>query len=247
MARFDGHVALVTGGSSGIGKAAWKRFAAEGAFVVVSDINDECAGEVATLGKRGTFIRHDVSDRHQWFSVIEQVRSSHGRLDILVNSAGILREGTIENTDYESWRQVLKVNLDGTFWGCQTAIPLMRESRGGSIVNLSSVSGLKGDLELVAYDASKGAVRLLSKEIALFCASRDYPIRCNSVHPGVVETPMVENYFTTAELSSAEDWRQPIGRAVQPEEVAGMIAWLASADASFVTGAEYVIDGGIMA
>lgn len=240
-------MALVTGGASGIGKATWQRLSADGAVVVVTDIDDGCAADISALGGQGTFVRHDVSDRAQWLSIIDQVRSAYGRLDILVNSAGILREGTVEDTPYEMWRQVMAVNLDGTFWGCQSAIPLMRESGRGSIVNLSSVSGLKGDMELAAYDASKGAVRLLSKEIALFCAQRGYPIRCNSVHPGVVETAMVKNFFATAKLSSIDNWTQPIGRAVQPGEVAGMIAWLASSEASFVTGAEYVIDGGITA
>jgi NAD(P)-dependent dehydrogenase (short-subunit alcohol dehydrogenase family) len=123
----------------------------------------------------------------------------------------------------------------------------MNDSGGGAIVNVSSVSGLKGDAELAAYDASKGAVRLLSKEVALFCASRNYPIRCNSVHPGVVETPMVKTFLETMKLSDVADWTQPIGRLIRPAEVAGMIAWLSSSAASLVTGSEFTIDGGAMA
>ncbi len=246
MARFDGHVAIVTGGASGIGRATWQRLADEGAIVVATDIADRCEG-LDELGARGLFVQHDVRSREQWQTLVETVRARWGRLDILVNSAGILREGTVEDTDYETWRQVMAVNVDGTFWGCQAAIPLMNDSGGGAIVNVSSVSGLKGDAELAAYDASKGAVRLLSKEVALFCAARNYPVRCNSVHPGVVETPMVNTFLETMKLSDAADWTQPIGRLIRPAEVAGMIAWLSSSAASLVTGSEFTIDGGATA
>lgn len=128
MEEFEGQVALVTGGASGIGKATWQRLIAEGACVVVTDIDEGSGVEATADDKRVNFIRHDVTVRDQWISVMDQVRATYGRLDILVNSAGVLREGTVEGTDYETWRKVLSVNLDGTFWGCQTALPLLRKA-----------------------------------------------------------------------------------------------------------------------
>lgn len=247
MARFDGYVAVVTGGASGIGRATWQRLAADGAEVIALDIDDSQREALLEGYPRVRFIRHDVRSRGQWQDLMEEVRAEYGRLDILVNSAGILQEGTVESTEYADWHRMLAVNLDGTFWGCQAALPLLRDSGRGAIVNLSSVSGLKGDLELVAYDASKAAVCQLSKEIALFCAAQNYQVRCNSVHPGIVGTAMIEQFFATSELAQVEEWRQPDGRTIRPEEVAAMITWLASPQASFVTGAEYVIDGGLSA
>jgi 3(or 17)beta-hydroxysteroid dehydrogenase len=242
----DGRVVLVTGGSSGIGAACCDGFAAQGAVVIAADIRP-AATDQARQGR--TLLQLDVTDPDRWRMVMEEIRGRYGRLDALVNSAGILAEGTVEDTPLDLWRRVMAVNLNGTFFGCQAAIPLMREGGGGAIVNLSSVSGIKADAELAAYDASKGAVRLLTKEVALYCARRGDPIRCNSVHPGIVDTPMVANFFEAAEISSEQDWArsQPIGRRITPQEVANLIVWLCSPEASFSTGAEYIIDGGTTA
>jgi NAD(P)-dependent dehydrogenase (short-subunit alcohol dehydrogenase family) len=171
-----------------------------------------------------------------------------GRLTMLVNAAGILQSGSIEDLELDVWRKVMAVNVEGTFWACQAVIPMMRAS-GGSIVNLSSVSAIKADPDLAAYDASKGAVRSLTKEIAIFCARQGWPIRCNSVHPGIVETNMVQDFFSASDETTRRSWieAQPIGRLIKADEVAGMIAWLLSAEASYVTGAEYIIDGGLTA
>ncbi|MDG4898449.1 SDR family oxidoreductase [Mesorhizobium sp. WSM4976] len=242
----DRRVVLITGGGSGIGAACCDNFAAQGAVVIAADVRQPPTGK-ARQGR--TTLELDVTDPHQWRIVMEDLRGRYGRLDALVNSAGLLAEGTIENTPLDLWRRVMAVNLNGTFFGCQAAIPLMREGGGGAIVNLSSVSGIKADAELAAYDAAKGAVRLLTKEIALYCARQGDPIRCNSVHPGVVDTPMVANFFQTAKVASEQEWaqNQPIGRKITPQEVANLIAWLCSSEASFSTGAEYIIDGGTTA
>ena len=246
--RLAGKAALVTGGASGIGLATARRFVAEGARVAITDRDEELGAEAARgIGPEAFFVRHDVTREDDWAAAMHECVSRLGAVDILVNSAGIFRFGTVEHTTLEEWRQTIAVNLDGTFLGCREAVRTMRE-RGGAIVNLSSVSGLVGDPDNAAYDASKGGVRLLTKSVALYCARQGYGIRCNSVHPGGIDTPMVRSYFSARPDPAAEEreWlrHSAIGRLGRPEEIASLILYLASDEAGFVTGAEFTIDGG---
>ena len=250
--RLAGRAALVSGGASGIGRATCVRLAAEGARVLVADIDEEGGADVAVgIGEQAFFHALDVTEKSTWRAVTEGARSRFGRLDILVNSAGILAGGSVEDTTLADWRGMLDINVKGTFLGCQAAVAAMKQS-GGAIVNLSSIAGIRGAPDLFAYDASKGAVRALTKEVAVYCASRGYGIRCNSVHPAVVRTPMVRDYFAGRPNEgrvTLDDWvgTQAIKRAGEPEEIAALIAFLVSDESSFATGAEFVIDGGATA
>jgi 3(or 17)beta-hydroxysteroid dehydrogenase len=251
MRRLEGKVALISGGASGIGLAAARRFCEEGATVVLADI-DRIAGERALGELNGAgFESLDVTSDGDWQRAADATVARHGALDILVNSAGIVAFGSIEDVSLEDWRRTMAVNLDGTFLGCRHGVRVMKGGRGGAIVNLSSVSGIIGGHNIAAYNAAKGAVRLLTKSVALHCARKGYGIRCNSVHPGFVETPMLDEVIrqgrdpqdTRAKLRASV----PLGRNAKPDEVAAMIAYLASDESAFVTGAEFVIDGGVTA
>ncbi|WP_246270280.1 glucose 1-dehydrogenase [Hongsoonwoonella zoysiae] len=250
--RLKGRVILISGGASGIGAACALRCADEGGFVVLADVNLEAAEETAfEIGPQAIAMPLDVRNEDNWIAVFDEIEDSHGRLDGLVNGAGCLEAGTVEETDFDMWRRVIAVNLDGTFLGCKHAIPLMQDTGGGSIVNMSSVSGLIGGYNLAAYNASKGGVRLLTKSVALYCARCKNGVRCNSVHPAFVDTPMVDDLIDGAEdpvRARASLERQiPLGRIARPEEIAAMVAYLLSPESAFVTGSEMVIDGGVTA
>ena len=255
MGRVAGKVALVTGAGLGLGRASSLLLASEGARLVVSDIDESLAGntaaEIVEAGGEALALRHDVSKSDDWSAVIAVVEQRFGRLDVLVNNAGIAIAKNIEDTSLEEWRRTMAVNLDGVFLGCQEGVKLMKKSGGGSIINLSSIDGIIGEADLAAYCASKGGVRTLTKAVAVHCAEQRYGIRCNSIHPGYIWTPQTENYLRdlgTLEQEKAKALsRHPIGFLGEPNDIAYMVLYLASDESKFVTGSEMVVDGGYLA
>lgn len=258
MARVEGKVALVTGGSSGLGRAAAILLAQEGATVAVTDIDDAAGEDVASTikdaGGEAIFIHHDVTDEAAWQAVYRTVVEKYDRVDVLVNSAGLGIGGPPQEQTLEDWRKLMAVNLDSVFLGTKHAILTMTEHKPmthGSIINLSSIEGIVGDPELGAYNASKGGVRLYTKSVALYCGQHQLGIRANSIHPGYIWTPMVENLIASRgdveEGRKALDAMHPIGHVGEPDDVAYGVLYLASDESKFVTGAELVIDGGYTA
>lgn len=247
--RVAGKVVLVTGAGGGLGRGFCAMLAAEGAIVVATD-RDAAAAEAVAADAGGAAFALDVSEEAAWTRCIAAIGERFGRLDGLVNNAGIAMLKSIEETSLDDWRLTMGVNLDGVFLGCKHALPLMKTT-GGSIVNISSVSGIIGGHNLAAYNASKGGVRLLTKSVALHCARMGYGIRCNSVHPSFVETPMVETMIAATE--DAERARQrlvrqvPLGRIATPADIAPLVVYLLSDESRFVTGSEMVVDGGVTA
>jgi NAD(P)-dependent dehydrogenase (short-subunit alcohol dehydrogenase family) len=254
MTRLEGKVAVITGAASGIGLAFARAFAAEGATVYVTDVSTEAGEKAAAEIRHGAaFARLDVTKPGDWEALAAAIDSQHGRLDVLVNNAGLGLGGTVEDCTDEVWNTSLAVNVTGVFLGCRTMMPLLRKSRGASIINVSSIFGIVGDQFTVAYSASKGAVRALTKSAALHCAGMDPPVRVNSVHPGFVLTPMVEKAVAELPAEVAEQYMArtvglvPLGRIAEPDELTGVAVFLASDEARYVTGAEYVVDGGFTA
>ncbi len=247
--RLAGKTALITGAASGIGRATAALFHAEGAKVAASDRNE--AGLAGLEGLADLTLPQDVTDEARWRQVVDAVMAAFGRLDILVNSAGIALKGNIETATLADFRRTEAVNVEGVFLGCREAIRVMRGNGGGSIVNLSSVAGIIGDAQSAAYCASKGAVRLLTKSAALYCGRAGYNIRLNSVHPSFADTPMVQELIASSK--NPERVREglmraaPLGRMGRPEEVANAILYLASDESSFTTGIELMVDGGLTA
>jgi NAD(P)-dependent dehydrogenase (short-subunit alcohol dehydrogenase family) len=255
MNRMRGKAAIVTGGALGIGRACALKFAEEGAVVAVTDV-DAAKGplvveEIRRRGGDAIFVQQDVADEAGWQRVTRTVVERYKKLDVLVNNAGVALAKDVEHTTLEEWRWLMSINLDGVFLGTKHAIQAMKANRNGSIVNLSSIEGLIGDPNLAAYNASKGGVRLLTKSAALYCAKAGYNIRVNSVHPGYIWTPMVENYLKSqgdvAAGRKVLDGLHPIGHVGEPDDIAYGVLYLASDEAKFVTGTELVIDGGYTA
>ncbi len=248
--RLEGKVALISGGARGQGAAEAKLFAGEGAKVVFGDILDDLGkqveAEIHEVGGEALYIHLDVTNAADWASAVEAAVSRYGRLDVLVNNAGITIRKNVEDTTEEDWDRIMAINAKGVFLGTKQAIPAMRESGGGSIVNISSTAGLVGSpYSGASYAATKGAVRLFTKATAIQYAKEG--IRCNSVHPGLLETPMTQDMLADAAHREERTQRIPLGRVGTAEDVAYGVLYLASDEASFVTGSELVIDGGATA
>ena len=254
--RMQDKVCLVTGGGSGIGQATCVRLAEEGAIVFVSDIDGDAAQSTAdsitASGGVAQAIQQDVTKVDRWKEVVVQIVQSRDSLDVLVNNAGIVHAANVEEETLDGWRNIQAVYLEAVFLGTQAAIDSMKES-GGAIVNISSIEGIVGEPMVAAYNASKGGVRIFTKSAALHCASKRYPIRINSVHPGYVSTPLIENAAATLESSEAALFMEkvlntiPMQRLAEPREIANAILFVASDEASYITGAELIIDGGYTA
>jgi NAD(P)-dependent dehydrogenase (short-subunit alcohol dehydrogenase family) len=258
MRRLEGKIAVITGASRGIGEAIARLFLDEGAFVYLTDINDMQGQALSeSLGSNAIYCRLDVREEADWQSVTERIVSERGRLDIVVNNAGItgFEDGNFvhdpENATLSTWREVHRTNLDGVFLGCKYAIRTMRENRSGSVINISSRSGIVGIPAAAAYASSKAAVRNHTKTVALYCAEQGLNIRCNSIHPAAILTPMWEVMLGTGpgrETRMQEFTKDcPLHRFGEPKEVAAVALLLASDEAAYMTGTEITIDGGILA
>lgn len=256
--RLESRVALVTGGASGLGKAIAQRLASEGAHVVISDLQVALGREVAAeFGF--AFIEQDVCDEAQWQSVVDEVERRFGGLHVLVNNAGILGPKDAcspENSRLADWKRAFAVNVEGVFLGCRTAIPAMRRAGSGSIVNISSVAGLLATPYATAYGATKAAVRQLTKSVAQHCAEEKINVRCNSVHPGNVRTPLLDSAMEQAarargvslETVAMEQHSYiPMGDFTLAQDIAAAVAFLSSDDARHITGTKLIVDGGITA
>ena len=255
MSRVEGKVAIITGAASGLGFAAAQKLLEEGAKVMLSDINEEVINSMSerlsqfSQTQFSTCI-HDVTNEDSWIELIDKTEKVFGKINILVNSAGISLGADIVSTDYEIWKKVHEVNLDSVFLGCKYAIPKMSAHGHGSIINISSISGIVAGWNTAAYNSSKAGVRLLSKSVALYCAKKGYDVRCNSLHPAFVNTPILDPLKQAfgADEAVAKLARQiPMNKIGDTDDVSYAILYLASDESKFMTGTEIVLDGGLSA
>ena len=247
--RLKNKVGLITGAAQGLGREMAKMMIKHGAKILITDINEDALRETAKELSCGYLIL-DVTKENHWKVAIKKIEENEGSLNILVNNAGIGGGGDIENTDLDSWHQVHSVNLDSVFLGCKYAIPLMRDSGNGSIINISSMSGIVASHNMSAYNSSKAAVRHLSKSVALHCAKSTNLVRCNSIHPVFTRTAMVQSMIDSAPNRNIEEKlvkQIPLRKLAEPSDIANAAVFLASDESSFITGTELVIDGGLSA
>jgi len=246
----SGRVALVTGGASGIGRATAHALAAQGARVIVADINEAGGWETAdAIGSAASFVHLDVSDETAWCRALDYVVSTEQHLDILANVAGIGLGGDFEDLTLSDWNRLIAVNATGPFLGCKHAIRAMSGScRPGAIVNVGSIAATHAAPDLAGYCASKGAMRMLSKSVALYCAHKGYPIRCNAIHPTYVDSEMLDpiaaHYGSRDAMVQAMSRLVPAGRLAKPADIAAAVVFLASDAATMITGTELFVDGG---
>ena len=247
MNRVQGKVVIVTGGASGVGREDALLFAREGARVVVTDVNEAGGRAVAAeIGDAALFLRHDIASEADWKQVVETTVARFGRLDVLVNNAAILQIGSIEDTTLEMWQEVQRVNADGYFLGCKYAVLQMKANGGGSIVNMSSLAGLAGMSGFAAYSASKGSVTALTRSVAAYCKGRGYNIRCNSIHPDGIKTPMFASVADQIDPKMLNITADAMARMCEPIDVANVVLFLASDESRFVNGAEIRVDNGYL-
>lgn len=248
--RLVGKVAIVTGGAKGLGEADARLFAAEGARVVITDV-DVANGEriAAEIGPAASFMLQDVRHEAEWAALIPEVMRRHGRLDVLVNNAGVVEAGTIEDATEKDYRFVMAVSADGTFWGCKHAIPAMRASGGGSIINMASIASVQGEATVAAYCAAKGAVEALTRAVAVHCAQLKDNIRANSVHPVGIDTPMVRSMpermaalIAAGSPAGRQSAANAGNRLGEPIDIANLVVFLASDESRFISGQAIVVD-----
>lgn len=260
--RFNGRVVCITGAAKGIGRQAALSFAEEGAIIVATDIEAEAGkalvAEIESSGGKASFIEHDVTSEYAWIDVIASVRANHGKLDVLINNAGIGMTGLVHEMDLDLWRKMMAVNVDGVFLGVKHALPLMREAGSGNIINVSSVAGIRSTANFSCYCATKAAVKSFTKSVALECAEAKDGVRVNSIHPGIISTAIWDTLIGTEESTSSNMPRDatlagmtgeavPFGRTGTIQEIVNGMLFLASGESSYMHGAELVLDGGLTA
>ncbi len=245
MGRLSGKIAIISGAAKGLGEADARMFAREGATVILTDVDVDNGQRLAReIGSKAEFHAHDVRNDAEWQKLIDGVVARHGRLDVLVNNAGVVTPGTIETQTEDDYRFVMAVSADGAFFGCKHAVRVMKAMGGGSIVNMSSIASIVGEPNVIAYAAAKGAIDSLTRSVAVHCAIKGYNIRCNSVHPAAIRTPMVTAFFEQSAAAAIAAGREPspTPKLGDPDDVASTVVFLASDEAKYINGAAIRVD-----